>query len=113
MNLLNLAIKFFGCNLQPATCNLQPATCNLQPQKKMENLLTDDKLTLIRITRNTLGRNLGFILSNHKLLDKKDLFFQIYMFLTTNKDFLDFGEYKVIIVNGKIKEGRARARARG
>lgn len=71
--------------------------------KKMDNLLSDDKLTLIRISRNTLGRNISFILNNKKLLEKKNLFFQIYMFLMTNKDFLDFGEYKVIIVNGKIK----------
>ena len=68
--------------------------------KKIDNLLNDDKLTLVR---NTLGRNLGFILNNPKLLERKDLFYQIYMFLMTNKDFLDFGKYKVIIVNGKIK----------
>ena len=63
----------------------------------------EDKLTLIRTSRNTLGRNINFVLSNDKLLEKEDLFFQIYMFLITNNDFLEFGEHKVIIVNGKIK----------
>jgi hypothetical protein len=72
--------------------------------KKMEIFLTEDKLTLIRISRNTLGRNINFVLSNKKLLEKKDLFYQIYMFLMTNKDFLYFGEHKVIIVNGIIKD---------
>ena len=71
--------------------------------KKIENFLTDDKLTLIRISKNTLGRNINFILSNDKLLEKKNLFYQIYMFLMNNQDFLDFGEYKIIIVNGKIR----------
>jgi hypothetical protein len=71
--------------------------------KKIDNFLNDDKLTLIRTSQNTLGRNKTFILSNDKLLEKKDLFYQIYMFLMTNKDFLDFGEYKVIMVKGKIK----------
>ena len=72
--------------------------------KKIENLLTEDSLILIRTSHHTLGRNKNFILSNHKLLENKDLFFQIYMFLMTNKDFLNFGEYKVIIVNGRIKD---------
>jgi hypothetical protein len=69
--------------------------------KKLENLLTEDKLTLIRTSHNTLGKNKTFILSNPKLLDYKDLFFAIYMFLVTNKDFLDLGEYKIIIVHGR------------
>jgi len=71
--------------------------------KKLENFLAEDKLNLIRTSQHTLGRNINFILSNHKLLENKDLFFQIYMFLMTNKDFLDFGEYKIIIVNGRVK----------
>ena len=71
--------------------------------KKLENLLAEDNLILIRTSHHTLGRNKNFILSNHKLLENKDLFFQIYMFLMTNKDFVKFGEYKVIIVNGRIK----------
>ena len=70
--------------------------------KKIDNLLLEDKLTLIRTSRNTLDRNINFVLSNDKLLEKEDLFFQIYMFLITNNDFLEFGEHKVIIVNGKI-----------
>ena len=69
----------------------------------MENSLLEDKVTLIRISKNTLGRNINFVLSNDKLLEKKDLFYQIYHFLMNNKDFLDFGEHKVIIVNGRIK----------
>jgi hypothetical protein len=71
--------------------------------KKLDNLLAEDNLILIRTSHHTLGRNKNFILSNHKQLENKDLFFQIYMFLRTNKDFLDFGVYKVIIVNGRIK----------
>lgn len=72
--------------------------------KKIENLLSEDDLILIRTSHHTLGRNKVFILSNHKLLESKDLFFKIYMFLLSNKDFLNFGEYKVIIVNGRIKD---------
>jgi|SRR5271156_1078212 len=71
--------------------------------KKMENSSLDDNLTLIRISRNTLGRNITFVLSNSKLLEKKELFYGVYQYLMTSKDFLDFGEYKAIIVNGKIK----------
>jgi len=71
--------------------------------KNMEKFFSEDKLTLIRTSQNTLGRNKTFVLSNDKLLEKKDLFYQVYMFLMTNKDFLEFGEYKVIIVNGRIK----------
>jgi hypothetical protein len=71
--------------------------------KKMDNFLNDDDLTLIRTSNNTLGRNKTFILSNDKLLEKRDLFFQIYMFLMNNEEFLDFGKYKIVIVNGKIK----------
>jgi hypothetical protein len=71
--------------------------------KKIENFLNEDNLTLIRISRSTLGRNITFVLNNKKLLEKKDLFFQIYMFLKTNEDFLNFGEHKVIIVMGRVK----------
>ena len=71
--------------------------------KKLEKFLAEDKLVLIRTSHHTLGRNINFILSNHKLLENKSLFFQIYMFLMTNKQFLDFGEYKIIIVNAKVK----------
>jgi len=70
--------------------------------KKLEIFLAEDNLILIRTSHNTLGRNKTFILSNQKLLEKQDLFFQIYMFLVTNKTFLEFGEYKVVIVNGKV-----------
>jgi len=70
--------------------------------KKLENLLAEDNLILIRTSHNTLGRNKTFILSNPKLLEKQELFFAIYMFLVTNKAFLELGEYKVIIVNGKV-----------
>jgi hypothetical protein len=72
--------------------------------KKIENLLSEDNLILIRTSHHTLGRNKVFILSNHKLLESQDLFFKIYMFLMSNKDFLNFGEYKVIIVNGRLKD---------
>lgn len=68
--------------------------------RKIENLLTEDNLTLVRITRNTLGKNLIFYLNNSKSLDNKVLFYQIYMFLITNEEFLKFGTNKVIIVNG-------------
>ena len=71
--------------------------------KKLETFLAEDKLILIRTSHHTLGRNLNFILSNHKLLENKELFFQIYMFLMTNKDFLKFGEFKIIFVNGRVK----------
>lgn len=72
--------------------------------KKLETFLAEDNLILIRTSQHTLGRNINFILSNHKLLESKDLFFKIYMFLFTNKKFLEFGEYKVIIVHGRIKD---------
>ena len=72
--------------------------------QKLDNFLAEDNLILIRTSHHTLGRNKLFILSNHKLLESKDLFFQIYMFLMTNKEFLDFGEYKIIIVNGRVKD---------
>jgi hypothetical protein len=36
-------------------------------------------------------------------LERRDLFNAIYLFLMNNKEFLDFGEHKVIIVSGKIK----------
>jgi len=72
--------------------------------KKMDLFLTEDKLNLVITSRNTLGRNITFVLSNPKLLENKELFYQIYMFLMTNKDFWDFGEHKVIIVNGIIKD---------
>jgi hypothetical protein len=44
---------------------------------RLENFLSDNTLKLIRTSQNTLGRNKSFILSNDKLLEKKDLFFQI------------------------------------
>jgi|SRR5271154_7368189 len=72
-------------------------------KNKIEKYLLKDNLTLIIISQNTLGRNIQFLLSNNKLLEKKDLFFQIHQYLMNNKEFLDFGEHKVIIVNGKIK----------
>lgn len=62
-----------------------------------------DDLTLIRISRNTLGRNITFVLNNDKMLEKKALFQGIYLYLMNNKDFLKFGEKKVIIVMGRIK----------
>jgi hypothetical protein len=37
------------------------------------------------------------------MLEKKALFKGIYLYLMNNKDFLKFGEKKVIIVMGKIK----------
>ena len=43
--------------------------------KKLENILTEDNLILIRTSHHTLGRNKNFILSNHKLLESRDLFF--------------------------------------
>jgi len=55
--------------------------------KKMDLFLTEDKLNLVITSRNTLGRNITFVLSNPKLLENKELFYQIYMFLMTNKDF--------------------------
>ena len=42
-------------------------------------------------------------MNNDKLLEKKDLFNAIYLFLMNNQDFLNFGERKVIIIMGKIK----------
>jgi len=72
--------------------------------KKIEKYFTIGKLTLVRTTENTLGRNKTFILSNDNLLEKKDLFYQIFNFLITNDDFLSFGEYKIIIVSGKNKK---------
>jgi hypothetical protein len=72
--------------------------------KKLETKLAADKLILIRTSHNSLGKNITFLLSNHKLLDHTELFFQIYMFLMTSKEFLEFGEYKIIIVNAKIKK---------
>ena len=69
--------------------------------QKLDIMLAEDKLTLIRTSQNSLGKNKTFVLSNPKLLDYKELFFAIYMFLITNKDFLEFGEYKVIIVHGR------------
>jgi hypothetical protein len=69
---------------------------------KLKSTKIDD-LSLIRISRNTLGRNIQFVLSNKKLFEKKDLFFQIHQYLMNNKEFLEFGGNKVIIVNGKIK----------
>ena len=70
---------------------------------KAEMLLTEDTLSLITTSRNTLGRNINFVLSNSKLLEKEKLFFQIYQYLMSNEDFLEFGKRKVIMVNGKIK----------
>jgi|SRR5271156_2938672 hypothetical protein len=72
-------------------------------KNKIEKYLLKDNLTLIITSRNTLGRNIQFVLSNKKLLEKKDLFYQIHRYLMNNKDFLDFGENKVIIVSGRIK----------
>jgi hypothetical protein len=72
-------------------------------KNKIESSSLKDKLTLIRISRNTLGRNITFVLNNNKMLENKALFNAIYLYLMTNKDFLKFGEHKVIIVNGKIK----------
>jgi hypothetical protein len=72
--------------------------------KKLEVILEGDNLILIRTSHHTLGRNKCFILSNPQLLEAKELFFKIYMFLMTNEEFLKFGEYKVIIVHGKIKD---------
>jgi hypothetical protein len=71
--------------------------------KKLEIKLAADKLILIKTSHNTLGKNITFLLSNHKLLEHKELFFQIYMFFMTSKQFLEFGEYKIIIVNARIK----------
>jgi hypothetical protein len=72
--------------------------------KKLEVILEGDNLILIRTSHHSLGRNKGFILSNPQLLEAKDLFLKIYMFLMTSEEFLKFGEYKIIIVNGKIKD---------
>ncbi len=72
--------------------------------QKLEKILSDDNLILVRTAHHTLGRNKNFILSNHKLLEGEALFFAIYVFLMTNRDFLDFGKHKVIIVNGKMKD---------
>ena len=69
---------------------------------------------MIRISRNTLGRNIKFTLNNDhclspkghgndKMLENKALFKGIYLYLMTNKDFIDFGKRKVIITMGKIK----------
>ena len=72
--------------------------------KKLEKHLSEDNLILVRTSHLNLGRNKNFILNNHKLLENEDLFFAIYMFLMTNREFLSFGEHKVIIVNGKMKD---------
>jgi len=72
-------------------------------KNKLDRSLLKDNLTLVRTSRNTLGRNITFVLSNKKLLEKKDLFFQIHHYLMNNKEFLEFGEHKVIIVSGRIK----------
>ena len=62
-----------------------------------------EDLTIVRTYHDTLDRNKGFVLSNNNLLEKRELFKAIYHFLMSNTDFLEFGKYKVIIVNGKIK----------
>jgi hypothetical protein len=72
--------------------------------QKLEKILSDDNLILVRTAHHTLGRNKNFILSNHKLLEGEALFFAIYVFLMTNREFLGFGKYKVIIVNGRMKD---------
>ena len=72
--------------------------------KWLENRLSDDKLILIRTGHHNLGRNKQFILSNPKLLEHQALFFEIYMFLMSNKYFLEFGTYKVIIVHGRTNK---------
>jgi hypothetical protein len=87
--------------------------------KKVENYLNNlniSDLTLIRITPNTLGRNKSFILNNNNLFyclasykadsnrARKNLFYAIYLFLMNHQKFLDFGEHKIIIVNGIIKD---------
>jgi hypothetical protein len=71
---------------------------------KIENNLSEDNLTLLRTSRNLIGRNIGFILNNDKLLERKELFYAIYMFLMNNKDLLDFGFHKFVIVNGRNKK---------
>jgi hypothetical protein len=91
-NLLKLFIK--------AVANLTNFFSNFL--KKIEKLLTDE--SLIITSHHTLGRNITFNLSNHKLLEHKSLCFQIYMFLMTNKNFLKFGVYKVIIAQARIKD---------
>jgi hypothetical protein len=96
-------IKIFQKLLNLITNLLESLAIFLRKINNALNRRILEDLTLIRTSRNTLGRNITFVLNNNNLLEQKDLFKAIYLFLMNNQEFLDFGEHKVIIVSGKIK----------
>ena len=63
------------------------------------------KLNIISISYNEKGRFKVFILKNNQNLDHSDVIKGIYNTLMSSNDFLNFGEYKVIITSSLIDKG--------
>ena len=64
----------------------------------------EPKLILEDYTSNRNGRFIQFSLFNKHLLENVELAEAIYHFLFNNKIFLNFGEYKIIIISAKNEE---------
>lgn len=67
----------------------------------LKNLLfesSDPDVTLISTQYDTKGRYITFTLSNNYLLDNKQILKAIFQILMANDKFINFGNYKIIIV---------------
>ncbi len=60
---------------------------------------------IISIEHNKLGRFLNIVISNKNMLDNYTVLPHIFKILTNNEEFINFGDYKVIIISAII-EGR-------
>jgi hypothetical protein len=62
------------------------------------------KLRILAVEYNTSGRFLSFHLHNESLFDSRDSLKAIFNSLMSNKQFLEFGNKKVIITTALIKD---------